>query len=173
MTPRSAFRRPAAPATGVRRTKVVRVHCIDADATDSSSSDEEGRGARPLAKRHVQEIRVEVGRRRAATLTGVGSESFGGSPRGGGQRRSAIQRRGSGSGWGLSTRRRRRPRRSRAGQTPFDFFGDADVFGLSIERLHYTTELYSPSLLRREGDITELAGSEADDFLVELGAVSF
>lgn len=61
------------------------------------------------------------------------------------------------------------------GRTPFDFFGDADVFGLSIERLHYAIEFYSPSLMCREREwgITELTRFDADDFLVELGEVSF
>ncbi|XP_010931387.1 pathogenesis-related genes transcriptional activator PTI6 [Elaeis guineensis] len=54
---------PAAKADGrSTRRRVVRVYFTDADATDSSSSDEEidGRIARRRVKRHVHEIGIEV-----------------------------------------------------------------------------------------------------------------
>ncbi|XP_008788155.2 pathogenesis-related genes transcriptional activator PTI6-like [Phoenix dactylifera] len=67
---------PAAKANGrSRRRRVVRVWFTDADATDSSSSDEEigGRVARRRVKRHVHEVGIEVdaassARRRAVAV---------------------------------------------------------------------------------------------------------
>ncbi|KAG1371468.1 ethylene-responsive transcription factor ERF069 [Cocos nucifera] len=48
-------------AEGRRRRKVVRISFTDADATDTSSSDEEAGGvARRRVKRHVHEIGIEV-----------------------------------------------------------------------------------------------------------------
>ncbi|KAG1365616.1 pathogenesis-related genes transcriptional activator PTI6 [Cocos nucifera] len=62
---------PAAKADGrSRRRRVVRVYFTDADATDSSSGDEEigGRIARRRVKRHVHEIGIEVAAAAAAPL---------------------------------------------------------------------------------------------------------
>ncbi|URE07460.1 hypothetical protein MUK42_19644 [Musa troglodytarum] len=64
-----ASSRKTAPAAAsrCRRRRVVRIHCTDADATDSSSSDDE-EDAGPTCrrvKRHVQEIGIEVATRRA------------------------------------------------------------------------------------------------------------
>ncbi|XP_074587493.1 pathogenesis-related genes transcriptional activator PTI6-like [Curcuma longa] len=47
-----------APA-GSGRRRVIRVFFVDAEATDSSSSDEEHGGLRRRVKRHVREIRME------------------------------------------------------------------------------------------------------------------
>lgn len=47
------------PAAGSGRRKVIRVFFVDAEATDSSSSDEERDGLRRRVKRRVREIRIE------------------------------------------------------------------------------------------------------------------
>ncbi|WOL18630.1 hypothetical protein Cni_G27427 [Canna indica] len=55
-----------------RKRRVVRIHFDDADATDSSSGDDDRIGRRPRrVRRHVREIRIEVAQRqrRAARAT--------------------------------------------------------------------------------------------------------
>ncbi|CAL9050525.1 unnamed protein product [Musa banksii] len=64
-------KRTAVEGSGSRR-RVVRVYFLDADATDSSSSDDDRDGVRRRVKRHVHEIGIEVGaaarRRRSVAL---------------------------------------------------------------------------------------------------------